>query len=297
MLKHDILKHPVTVLTDAHREQYFEEGAVLVEGAVPESWLRRLRAAAAEIIERSREVTASDGVFILEDGHSAAAPRLKRLSSPVDHHPDFWEFARSSPCVEAVADLVGPDVKYHHSKLNFKWARGGMKFDWHQDIQAWPHTDYSPVTVGLYLEDCGLEQGPLITIRGSHEGPLHSMYDEKRNWVLSIPEDRIEMARANTLVGPAGSLVMLNCRTIHGSAPNQSERSRPFLLNVYSSADSFPYRPNAIRSPKAGTIVRGRPARVSCHDPRPCEVPPDWTKGYAGPWAHQNRQRTPQSVM
>lgn len=297
MLKHDILKHPVTVLTDAHREQYFEEGAVLVEGAVPDSWLRRLRAAATEIIERSREVTASDGVFILEDGHSAAAPRLKRLSSPVDHHPDFWEFARSSPCVEAVADLVGPDVKYHHSKLNFKWARGGMKFDWHQDIQAWPHTDYSPVTVGLYLEDCGLEQGPLITIRGSHEGPLHSMYDEKRNWVLSIPEDRIEMARANTLVGPAGSLVMLNCRTIHGSAPNQSERSRPFLLNVYSSADSFPYRPNAIRSPKAGTIVRGRPARVSCHDPRPCEVPPDWTKGYAGPWAHQNRQRTPQSVM
>jgi ectoine hydroxylase len=297
MLKHDILKHPVTVLTDAQREQYFEEGAVLVEGAVPDSWLRRLRAAATEIIERSREVTASDGVFILEDGHSAAAPRLKRLSSPVDHHPDFWEFARSSPCVEAVADLVGPDVKYHHSKLNFKWARGGMKFDWHQDIQAWPHTDYSPVTVGLYLEDCGLEQGPLITIRGSHEGPLHSMYDEKRNWVLSIPEDRIEMARANTLVGPAGSLVMLNCRTIHGSAPNQSERSRPFLLNVYSSADSFPYRPNAIRSPKAGTIVRGRPARVSCHDPRPCEVPPDWTKGYAGPWAHQNRQRTPQSVM
>jgi ectoine hydroxylase len=232
MLKHDILRHPASVLTEVQREQYFEEGAVLVEGAVPENWLKRLRAAAAEIVERSREIAQSDGTYILESGHRADAPRLKRLSSPVDHHPDFWEFARSSPCVEAAADLVGPDVKYHHSKLNFKWAHGGMKFDWHQELQAWPHTDYSPVTVGLYLEDCAVEQGPLITIRGSHDGPLYSMYDENRNWVLSIPEDEIDLNKANTLVGPAGSLVMLNCRTIHGSAPNQSDRSRPFLLNV-----------------------------------------------------------------
>jgi ectoine hydroxylase len=293
MLKPEILEHPTTILSAAQRDQYFEEGAVVVEGAVPESWLKRLRVASDEIIERSRTVTRSDGQYILEDGHSAEAPRLKRLSSPVDHHPVFWEFTSDSPAVEAAADLVGPDVKYYHSKLNFKWARGGMKFDWHQDIQAWPHTDYSPVTLGLYLEDCGMEQGPLITIKGSHEGPLHSMYDDDRSWVLSIPEDRIDMAKANHLTGPAGSLVMLNCRTIHGSAPNLSDRSRPFLLLVYSSADSFPYMFNPIQSPHMGAIVRGSPALVSSHDPRPCEVPPDWSKGYVGPWAHQNRETTP----
>lgn len=289
MLERDVLKHPTTVLSKKQREQYFEEGAVLVEGAVSKAWLNRLRAASAEIIERSRSITRSDDQYILEDGHRAEAPRLKRLSSPVDHHPAFWEFVTDSPSVEAAADVVGPDVKYHHAKLNFKWARGGMKFDWHQDIQAWPHTDYSPVTVGLYLEDCNTEQGPLITIAGSHKGTLHSMYDEDRNWVLRIPENRIEMDKARAHTGPAGSLLLLNCRTIHGSAPNLSERSRPLLLNVYSSADSLPYRPNAIRSPRAGTIVRGRPARWASHDPRPCEVPPDWSVGYAGPWSHQNR--------
>jgi ectoine hydroxylase len=296
MLEQDILKHPTSILSDAQREQYFEEGAVVVEGAVPEAWLKRLRAASDEIIERSRSIAESDGQYILEAGHSAAAPRLKRLSSPVDHHPVFWEFAASAPAVDAAADLVGPDVKYHHSKLNFKWERGGTKFDWHQDIQAWPHTDYSPVTLGLYLEDCGVEQGPLITINGSHEGALHSMYDEDRNWVLSIPEDRIDLDKANHLTGPAGSLVMLNCRTIHGSAPNLLDRSRPFLLLVYSSADSFPYGFSPIQSPRLGTIVRGEPARLSCHDPRPCEVPPDWSKGYVGPWAHQNREKTPQAA-
>jgi ectoine hydroxylase len=296
MLKHDVLKHPTNVLTAGQRDQFFEEGAVVVEGAIPETWLKRLRAASDEIIERSRAITESDGQYILEPGHSATSPRLKRLSSPIDHHPAFWDFTSSSPAVEAAADLVGPDVKYHHSKLNFKWAKGGMKFDWHQDIQAWPHTDYSPVTVGLYLEDCGMEQGPLIAIRGSHDGPLHSMYDDNRNWVLSIPEDRIDMDKATHLTGAAGSLVMLNCRTIHGSAPNLSDRSRLFLLLVYSSADSFAYGFSPIQSPRLGTVVRGKPALVSSHDPRPCEVPPDWSKGYVGPWAHQNQEKTPQAA-
>jgi ectoine hydroxylase-related dioxygenase (phytanoyl-CoA dioxygenase family) len=294
MLRHDILKHPTNLLTSVQRDQYFEEGAVIVEGAIPETWLKRLRAASDEILERSRSVAESDGQYILEAGHSTTAPRLKRLSSPVDHHPTFWDFTSSSPAVEAAADLVGPDVKYYHSKLNFKVARVGMKFDWHQDIQAWPHTDYSPITVGLYLEDCGMEQGPLITIKGSQDGPLHSMYDADRNWVLSIPEDQIDMGKATPLTGPAGSLVMLNCRTIHGSAPNLSDRARPFLLLVYSSADSFPYMFNPIQSPRMGAIVRGNPALVSCHDPRSCEVPPDWSKGYVGPWAHQNQEKTPQ---
>ncbi|MBM86716.1 MAG: phytanoyl-CoA dioxygenase [Rhodospirillaceae bacterium] len=289
MLEHEILKHPAIILTTAQREQYFEEGAVLVKDVVPVNWLERLRAASAEMIERSRKIDQSDDRFLLEDGHSPENPCLKRLSSPVDHHPDFWAFAGSSPAVEAAADVVGPDVKYHHSKLNFKWARGGMKFDWHQDIQAWPHTDYSPVTVGLYLEDCGDEQGPLVTIRGSNKGKLHSMYDENRNWVLRIPEERIDLQSAVHHVGPAGSLVILNCRTVHGSAPNLSERSRPFLLITYSSADSFTYTVNPIQSPREGTIVRGNPATMSCHDPRPCEVPPDWSAGYAGPWAHQDQ--------
>lgn len=292
MLEADVLKHPATVLTEAQREQFFEEGAVVVEGAIGADWLARLKAASDEIVERSRAVAASDGQYILEEGHTADAPRLKRLSSPIDHHPTFWDFVVNSPAADAAADLCGPDLKYHHSKLNYKWARGGSKFDWHQDIQAWPHTDYSPVTVGLYMDDCGPDQGPLVTIKGSHKGPLHSMYDENWKWVLRIPEEKIEMDKAVELTGPAGSLVMLNCRTIHGSRPNRSERSRPFLLTVYSSADSFPYGSYPIPSPHAGEIVRGQPAKWSSHDPRPCETPPDWTVGYAGPWAHQTGTRS-----
>jgi len=290
MLTHDVLKHPTRVMSAAAREQFFEDGCVVVEGAISAAWVRKLKAAMAEMVELSRSVETNDGRFILEEGHSRETPRLRRLSSPVSHHPAFWEFARDTASADVAADVCGPDVKYYHSKLNFKWPEGGQLFDWHQDIQAWPHTDYSPVTVGLYLEDCGMEQGPLLAIRGSHKGELYSMYDKDRNWVLRIPEEELPRGWRDdltALTGPAGSLALLSCRVIHGSRRNESQRMRPLLLNVYSSADSFPYVVNPIPSPYEGTIVRGQRARFSSHDPRGCEIPPDWSGGYVGPWKHQ----------
>ena len=94
----------------------------------------------------------------------------------------------------------------------------------------------------------------------SHRGPLHSMYDAQGRWVLRIPDHEIDTERVTALTGGAGSLVLLNCRTIHGSAPNRSGRSRPLLLIVYSSADSWPYTANPIPSPLSGHVVRGERA-------------------------------------
>ena len=76
----------------------------------------------------------------------------------------FWDYVNQSVLPDAVADLVGPDVKFHHSKLNFKWSKGGEEVKWHYDISFWPHTNYSPLTVGTYLYDCGMSQGPLGVI-------------------------------------------------------------------------------------------------------------------------------------
>ncbi|ANK82824.1 MAG: hypothetical protein TEF_19990 [Rhizobiales bacterium NRL2] len=294
MLMEDVLKHPTTVLSKAQREQFFEDGCAVIEGAVDAAWLKRLQDAMDEMVDLSREVAEDDGRFILEEGHSPDDPRLRRLVSPVTHHPEFWAFASESVSADIAADVCGPDVKFYHSKLNFKWPKGGHKFDWHQDVPAWPHTDYSPMTVGIYLEDTGEPQGPLLAIRGSHKPPMHSMYDRDGNWVLRIPEeDLYEGWRDDvvSLTGPAGSAVLINCRVIHGSQANRSDRMRPMLLNVYSSADSMPYVTNPIPSPYEGAIVRGKPARFSCHDPRGCELPPDWSAGYVGPWKHQTGAR------
>ncbi len=129
MKTEDILAIPPKVLSPEQREFYFENGYLLIERAVGDELLERLRVVTAEMVEKSRELTCSDAVFDLEPGHSQESPRLRRLSSPADHHPDFWEYASQSAMPDIVADLVGPDVKFHHSKLNFKWSDGNSNRD------------------------------------------------------------------------------------------------------------------------------------------------------------------------
>lgn len=293
MIPRDILAHRPRVLSQEQRECYFERGYLLVPSVVPAEWLDRLRAATEQMVDRSRNLTRSDHMFDLEPDHTATRPRLRRLTSPVEHHPTYWEFASASVLVDIIADLVGPDVKFHHSKLNFKWAEGGQEVKWHQDISYWPHTNYSPLTAGVYLHDCGPDQGPLMVVPGSHRGELFSQYNDRDEWVGCLSEadlKAVPIETADELVGPAGSITIHNCRVVHGSRPNLSDAGRPLFLNVYSAADAFAYTANPLPSRYAGAIVRGRAARWADHDPRPCLIPPDWSGGYTSLFALQQEE-------
>ena len=290
MTPEQILSHPPRVLTQAQRESYFEKGYVLVENVVPDEWIERLRDVTNEFVERSREITESDAVWDLEPDHSAQNPRLRRLTSPVEQHPAYWEFASESIVADVAADVVGPDVKFHHSKLNFKWAEGGEEVKWHQDVQFWPHTNYSPATIGTLLYDCGPDQGPLGGLPGSQNGPLFDLYNDDGSWNGALSDAdaaSLGLEKVEYMTGPAGSLTIHNCRTVHGSPPNQSDTGRPLLLYAYSSADAFTYTYNPIMSSYYGAIVRGKPARYAHHDPRPCQIPPDWSGGYQSLFASQ----------
>jgi ectoine hydroxylase len=266
-----------TVLSPAQRAHYNDHGWVSVASVVDESWLQRLRAVTDEFVDKSRELTESNVVFDLDVGHSAAEPRLRRLSSPTDLHDTYWEFASQSVLVDVVTDLIGPNVKFHHSKLNFKAARGGEEVKWHQDIQFWPHTNYDLLTIGVFLEDVEQGMGEVGFVSGSHDGPLYDLYDDGDVWVGALSDPDVEHARVDRAefpTGPAGSITVHNCRTVHGSAPNASDRSRPLLLQTYAPADAFAYTDLVRRSPHGEELIRGEPARWARHDPRPCQIPP-----------------------
>ncbi len=230
MTPEQVLSIKPRILTQKQREFYFENGYILLEKILPDSWIERLRAATDEMVDESRKVTKSDEVWDIDRGHTPENPRLRRLSSMNDHHPTFWEYASApnSPLPDAIADLVGPDVKFHQSKLNFKWSKGGDEVKWHQDISFWPHTNYSPCTAGTYVFDCNAEQGPLGVLPGSHNGPVVDQYNDKDQWVGCLrPEDAadIDMSKVVYLEGPAGSITIHNCRTLHYSKANWSRNS------------------------------------------------------------------------
>ena len=99
------------MLTQEQRHRYFEQGYLLLESIIEKARVERLRAAAAELVDRSRSVTQSDEHWALEHDHTPETPRLRRTTNPAGKHPAFWEFACESRLVDIVADLVGTDVK------------------------------------------------------------------------------------------------------------------------------------------------------------------------------------------
>ncbi len=299
MTPEQILANPPKVLSQAEREFYFDQGYLLLEKFVSQEWLERIWAVTNRFVEESRGQTQSDDKFDLEPTHTAEAPRLRRLKTPVSHDPLYWEFASRGPLVDLAEDLMGPNLKFHHQKLNFKWAEGGEEVKWHQDIQFYPHTNYSVAAFGLCLADVTGEMGPMGVIPGSHQGELYDQYNDKDQWVGALSDQdvaRLDLDKAVWLTGPAGSVTVHNCRTVHGSAPNNSAQMRPLLLQTYTSADAFAITPNASPSPYDGALVRGRRARWAHFDPRPCQIPPDWSGGYSSIFSLQQEEEQSRAV-
>lgn len=280
MKSEHILVRPPLVLSQEQRESYFENGYLLLEGFVSREWLDRIWEVSNGFIERSRELTRSDAMLALDPAHSADNPRLRRLIDPTEHHPLYWDYVSQGPLVDVAEDLLGPAFKFHHSKLNFKWSSGGEEIKWHQDIQFYPHTNYAVAAFGLYMSDVDDEMGPMGVIPGSHKGEIHDQYDEHDQWVGHISDsalERVELNKVKWLTGPAGSVTVHNCRTVHGSLPNMSDRGRPLLLHTYSAADALPLTPRATQTRHEGRLIRGAPARWVEFDSDPCQLPPDRT--------------------
>ncbi len=285
-----ILTQPPRVLAQAERELFFEQGYLCLPSMVDPSWIERLRAGVDRLVERSRSLARSDGVFDLDSDHAADAPRLRRIAFLDDLDPVFWAFAADSVLTDIAVDLLGPDVTFRESMINYKWARGGQGVRWHQDIPFYPHTNLSPTQFLVALEDVGPEQGPLQVIPGSHKGEVFDHYDAADRWLGHIPEARepeLGADRAVELTGPAGTVTVHHSAMVHGSRPNHSDRGRPLLINGYNSADALPYTAPAYRSSHHGAVVRGRPARHARHDPVTLRLPPDWSGGYTSIFSHQ----------
>jgi ectoine hydroxylase-related dioxygenase (phytanoyl-CoA dioxygenase family) len=271
-------------ISDEQRAFYDENGYLLLESYVDDDWLGSIQAASAEFVELSREITESNRVLDVEPSHTADAPRLRRLVSPLDHHDTFYRFTIEGPPARLAMALLGGPVRFHHSKLNYKWSGGGEEVKWHQDIQFWPHTDFSPLTIGVYLDDVDDEMGPMGVLPGSHTGRLYDMYADDGSWAGAIPDGEaaeLDLSAMAWLQGPAGSVTVHNCCMVHGSQPNNASRARPLLLQTYSAVDSFPISgigANGVAGRSSGLVIGGEsPQRLEIGG-RAMHGAPDWSR-------------------
>jgi len=214
---------------------------LLVEDVVTGAQLKKLQDITYGLIDESRKVSESDERFDLDKGHSAAAPRLTRIKLPHKQDPYFWEILTQSKVTKVLTDLLGDDTTLITTKLNTKAPGGGQAVEWHQDWAFYPHTNDDLLAFGLMLEDVTLDNGPLMVVPGTHRGPLLSHQSNGVFCGAIDPDDPLfEKDKAVTLTGKAGSMTVHHVRTLHGSAPNMSDRNRLILFYEMARADAWP---------------------------------------------------------
>jgi ectoine hydroxylase-related dioxygenase (phytanoyl-CoA dioxygenase family) len=222
-------------------EAYDRDGFLVVEDVLSADEIAELRRVTDEMVDKSLTVTAHNDIYDIEPNHSAAAPRIRRIKSPDKAHPAYDRVMRHEKILAILRDLVSPAIRFDSGKLNMKEPGGGAAVEWHQDWAFYPHTNADLCAVGIMMDDCALENGPLLCIPGSHKGPV---YDHHNAGVfggaIDPDESGIDFSKAVPCTGKAGSISIHHAITVHGSAVNTSNRSRRLLLNQYRAADSWP---------------------------------------------------------
>ncbi len=274
---------PTRFLTDAQVQSYQRDGYLAVRGVLDATQIGTLRRVTEALVERSRAVTKSDALFDLDPRHTAAQPVLRRIKNPADNDPLYRWVTFESPIPDIVAQLLGPAVRFHHSKLNMKGSLIGAAVEFHQDAAFYPHSNDDVLAVGLLLDDATADNGAMAVLPGSHRGPIYTHYDGQGRFVGCMrPDDveRLDTSRAVLLELPAGSIHIHHYRLVHWSAPNTSTRERRLLINSYAAADALSLVPDSTRSPLYGTLVRGTAPGMARRTAGDMPLPPDFSQGY-----------------
>jgi ectoine hydroxylase-related dioxygenase (phytanoyl-CoA dioxygenase family) len=262
------------VLSEDQVAFYRDRGYLVLEKRVPEATIAALRTEIARFRDEARGLTESNDRLDLEDSHTPANPRLRRIKLPHTLSPVVDGLMRSDHILAPVRDLIGPDVRLHTTKLNMKSAGYGAPIEWHQDFAFYPHTNDDVLAVGVVIDDMDLENGPLMVFPGSHKGPIHDHHsDGVFAGALDLEASGLKVADAVALTGPAGSISIHHGRAVHGSALNRSSRDRRLLFLEMMAADAFPIAGGMTKFESIedydARMLCGRPTR----EPRVREVP------------------------
>jgi len=265
------------MLTQAQKDEYESVGAIVVPDVLSPAEVAELRAVTDGFVERARAITTHDAIYDLEDSHSPAQPRVRRIKAPHLHHAAYAALVRHPKIVAVLQDLWGPDIRFDTAKLNLKSAGFGAAVEWHQDWAFYPHTNDDLAAVGVMMDDMELENGPLLIIPGSHKDPVvhdHHGEDGRFCGAMDPGKKEVDYAAAVPLTGKAGSITVHHVRAVHGSAPNTSNRDRRLLLFQFRAADAWPLLgfPEGMEAYDR-LMVAGKPTLTPRLTPVPVKLP------------------------
>ena len=210
----------------------------------------------------------------------------------------LWDLAHDPRILDAVEDLIGPDILLYLSTLWFKDAHDGRYVSWHQDSAYYGLEPHDVITLWFAFTDSNSGNGCVQIIPGSHKEPDHrhvETYAAKNLLARGQSIEGIDESKAVKLELKAGQFSMHHERLIHGSEPNDSDDRRLGM--------SFTYLPTRVRCTlpdRTAVLARGKdayghwkydPAPRHDLDPVCMEIMRYWIQGYADPDVAQEAVR------
>ena len=143
-----------------------------------------------------------------------------------------YELSRDSRLLDAIEDLIGPDILLTNSIFRIKEPGSATFYGWHQDaarIQVEPGF----VLAFIAISEATPANGCLRVIPGSqHEVRPFGLVSYANRKLARVRE--VDQSSAVDMVLARGQVGLLHCNTVHGSGPNRSCERRIGLINDYT---------------------------------------------------------------
>jgi chlorinating enzyme len=194
----------------------------------------------------------------LEAFEGSAGPLAGKLRHK-SHLLFTWlnDLVRHDRILDAVEDLIGPDILCWGTSFFIKEPRNTAYVSWHQDSTYWGLEPADIVTAWVALSDSTTENGAMRVIPGSH------LRDQIPHRDTFAPDNLLSRGQeimvdvndrdAATLELAAGEMSLHHVRLIHGSEPNPSGQRRIGFAIRYIPT----YVRQVAGSHDTATLVRG----------------------------------------
>jgi phytanoyl-CoA hydroxylase len=235
---------------DEWRKQYAEDGYLVVENAVDQELVRRLRDELERIEAAVKAGTLTPrlrGWISLEKdrtlglrGKAVDSETISNIMELPLFHPSFRDlilYPRVLDILEALFEST--EFAFHNYKCICKMPGGPAHFQWHRDLPYLQHTTPNLITCMLCMDDMTEENGATVVCPGTHKLP----HDAVLPGDVDIPEAEVPAERV-AVTCPAGSAVLFHVSLLHGGPPNRSDSKRRNIIGIWSGPDALPTNPN-----------------------------------------------------
>ena len=140
------------------------------------------------------------------------------------------ELIRHPAILDAVAQVIGPDILAFHSTVWFKPAGSEGRVPWHQDGTYFGLAPYEHVTAWVALTPSTPDSGCVRVLPGSHRAGQRAHVDNKDPRLMlsrgQTVKDPIDEAAAVPIILQPGQFSLHHTMVLHASQPNHADYDR-----------------------------------------------------------------------